>query len=80
MIIGIVAGGLCLICLGYYLIVYCLNRKEKKDIKSRRKRNWVHPDGDISDAKEPVVILPDADANVSADFRVDTDISGVSSL
>ena len=80
MIIGIVAGGLCVICLCYYLIVWLLNRKHEADVKKRKKRNWVHPDGDVSDAKEPVVIFPENDTNISADFRVETDISGTSSM
>ena len=79
-IIGIVAGGLCAICLCYYLIVWLLNKKHDHDVKKRKKRNLVHPDGDADDPKEPVVIFPENEASFSADFRVDTDISGSSAM
>jgi len=82
-IIASIVGGFCVICLFYYLITYCLARKDKADRKKRKKRNWVHPDGDVSDAKEPVVvILPQnyGDTSISADFTVETDISHHSSL
>ena len=79
-IIGIVAGGLCVICLCYYLIVWLLNKKHDHDVKKRKKRNWVHPDGDADDPKEPVVIFPENEASISADFRVDTDVSGNSAM
>lgn len=48
-VVGAVIGGVCIMCLCYYLIVYCLNRKYKAEIKARKKRNLVHPDGDFSD-------------------------------
>ena len=79
-IIGIVAGGLCAICLCYVLIVWLQNKCHDHDVKKRKKRNWVHPDGDADDPKEPVVIFPENEASISADFRVDTDISGSSAM
>ena len=79
-IIGIVAGGLCVICLCYYLIVWLLNKKHDHDVKKRKKRNWVHPDGDADEPREPVVIFPENEASISADFRVDTDVSGNSAM
>ena len=60
MIIACICGGLCLICICYYLIAYCLNKRDEAEIKKRRKRNWVHPDEQtedrVGDSKEPVVI------------------------
>ena len=53
-----------------------MKRKQKAEINARKKRNLVHPDAsDSNEPREPIVILHDNDASISADFMVNTDTS-----
>ena len=60
-IVGCVVGGLCGICIIYYLIDYCIGKRKKALKKARKKRNKIGPasESDSDAPKEPIVIYND---------------------